>query len=74
MADLTVDLRERGCELLLARVHGPVSATLRANPYRGGATRDLHVFASVRQAYAHALEKVELPREGGESAGPGAGE
>jgi SulP family sulfate permease len=71
MADLTVDLRERGCELLLARVHGPVSATLRANAYRGGATRDLHVFASVRQAYAHALEKMELPREGGESAGPG---
>jgi MFS superfamily sulfate permease-like transporter len=59
IAGLTVDLRERGCELLLARVRTPVLSDLAANPYHEGATRDLRAFTSVRQAHAYALEKLE---------------
>jgi MFS superfamily sulfate permease-like transporter len=55
----------RGCEVLLARVRTPVLAALRANPYRQGATRELLAFPSVRQAYAHAQEKLELRRDEG---------
>ena len=51
LADLTADLCGRGCRLLLARVRSPVLATLRASPYRDGATRDLPSFASVRGAH-----------------------
>jgi SulP family sulfate permease len=65
MADLTVELRERGCEVLLARARGRVLAALRANPYREGATRELPAFPGVRQAYAHAQEKLELRRGDG---------
>jgi high affinity sulfate transporter 1 len=65
MAGLTVDLRERGCELLLARVRTPVMSDLAANPYHQGATRDLRAFPSVRQAHAYALEKLEPRHEGG---------
>jgi high affinity sulfate transporter 1 len=57
MAELITALRGRGCELLLARVREPVLATLRANPYREGATRGLRAFPSVRQAHAYAREK-----------------
>jgi sulfate permease, SulP family len=67
MAELTADLRRRGCELLLARVRGPVLATLRANPYHEAATRELCAFPGVRQAYAYAQEKLDLRREGGET-------
>ncbi|MCW2704235.1 MAG: High affinity sulfate transporter 1, partial [Blastococcus sp.] len=62
IAQLTVDLRGRGCELLLARVRPPVLAALRANPYGQGATRALPAFPSVRQAHAHAEEKLALQR------------
>jgi hypothetical protein len=66
MAELTVDLRERCCELLLARARTPVLAALRTNPYRQGPTRDLPAFPSVRQAHAHAQERLALRRaEGG---------
>jgi MFS superfamily sulfate permease-like transporter len=65
IAELTVGLRARGCEVLLARVREPVLATLRANPYREGATRELHAFPSVRQAYGYAHEALERRREGG---------
>jgi SulP family sulfate permease len=65
MAGLTIELRERGCELLLARVRTPVLAALRANPYRAGATRDLPAFPSVRQAHAHAQGKLGLRRDEG---------
>ena len=65
MAELTLELRERGCELLLARVRAPVLATLRANPYHEGATRDLLAFPSVRQAYAYAHEKLQARRDDG---------
>jgi len=69
MAGLTVDLRKRGCELLLARVRTPVLSDLVANPYHEGATRGLRAFPSVRHAHAYALEKLE-PRheEGGKEA------
>jgi MFS superfamily sulfate permease-like transporter len=66
LAELTLDLRGRGCELLLARVRTLVLATLQANPYRDGATRDLHAFPSVRQAYAYAHKQLELRGEAGE--------
>jgi SulP family sulfate permease len=66
MAELTLELRERGCEMLLARVRAPVLATLRANPYHEGATRDLHAFPSVRQAYTYAHEKLQMRREDGD--------
>jgi SulP family sulfate permease len=59
MAEFTLDMRGRGCELLLARVRKPVLTTLQANPYRDGATRDLHAFPSVRHAYTYAREKLE---------------
>jgi SulP family sulfate permease len=65
MAELTADLRTRGCELLLARAREPVLATLRANPYRDGATRELRAFPGVRQSHAYAQEKLELRPEGG---------
>jgi MFS superfamily sulfate permease-like transporter len=65
MADLTVELRERGCELLVARVRTPVAAILRANPYRDGATRDVRGFPSVRQAHAYTQQQLELGSEGG---------
>ncbi|MFD5428454.1 SulP family inorganic anion transporter [Streptomyces sp. NPDC127084] len=52
LAQLTVDLRARQCELVLARTRGQVLATLRANPYRDGATSRLRVFSTVREAYA----------------------
>lgn len=44
-----------------------MSATLQANPYRDGATRDLHAFPSVRQAYAYAHKQLELRGEAGEN-------
>jgi high affinity sulfate transporter 1 len=65
IAGLTIELRERGCEVLLARVRAPVLAALRTNPYREGATRDLPAFPSVRQAHAHAQQKLELRRAAG---------
>jgi hypothetical protein len=65
MAVLTADLREHGCELLLARIQTPVLATMRANPYRQGATRELRAFPSVHQAHAYAQEELELRRGGG---------
>ncbi|MDT7681516.1 MAG: sulfate permease, SulP family [Pseudonocardiales bacterium] len=75
IAELTLELRERGCEVLLARVRKPVLAPLQANPYHGGATRDLPTFPSVRQAYTHAHEKLQARREDGgkdaQSAAPG---
>ncbi|MER5932450.1 SulP family inorganic anion transporter [Streptomyces sp. NPDC002054] len=52
LAQLTVDLRARSCELVLARPREQVVATLRASPYRDGATRQLRVFSTVREAYA----------------------
>ncbi|MFD4140963.1 SulP family inorganic anion transporter [Streptomyces sp. NPDC058572] len=52
LAQLTVDLRAHRCELVLARPHEQVLTTLRANPYRDGATRELRVFSTVREAYA----------------------
>ncbi|MBB2910638.1 MFS superfamily sulfate permease-like transporter [Streptosporangium becharense] len=51
LAQLTADLRALGCRLVLARVHEPVLAVLRANPYHDGATRNLPVFPGVRQAF-----------------------
>jgi MFS superfamily sulfate permease-like transporter len=63
LAELTVNLRERGCQLLLARVRTPVLEALRANPYRQGATRDLPAFSGVRQAHAHAQQELELRRK-----------
>jgi SulP family sulfate permease len=65
MAAVTVELRGRGCELLLARVRKPVSADLAANPYHEGATRGLRAFPSVRQAYAHAQQNLDPRREAG---------
>jgi MFS superfamily sulfate permease-like transporter len=65
LAELTAELRARGCEMLLARARGPVLTTLRANPYRDGATRELRAFPSVRQAYGYAHEALERRREGG---------
>jgi hypothetical protein len=59
MAEFTLDMRGRGCELLLARVRKPVLTTLQTNPYRDGATRDLHALPSVRHAYTYAREKLE---------------
>ncbi len=56
LADLTAELPGRGCRLILARVRPSVLTTLRANPYRDGATRGLPVFASVRQAHAAARD------------------
>lgn len=52
LAQLTVDLREHHCELALARPRETVLAALRANPCANGATRELRVFATVRDAYA----------------------
>jgi hypothetical protein len=40
-------------------------ATLRANPYRDSATRDLQAFPSVRHAYAYAHEKLQTQSEDG---------
>jgi MFS superfamily sulfate permease-like transporter len=65
IAGLAIELRRRDCEVLLARVRTPVLSALRTNPYRQGATRDLLAFPSVRQAYAHAQEKLELRRDEG---------
>jgi SulP family sulfate permease len=65
MAAVTVELRGRGCELLLARVRKPVLADLAANPYHEGATRGLRAFPSVRQAYAHAQQNLDPRREAG---------
>jgi SulP family sulfate permease len=66
IAALALDLREHGCELLLARVRAPVLTTLRANPYGDGATRDLPAFPSVRHAYAHARDELQTPGDDGE--------
>ncbi|WP_406169087.1 SulP family inorganic anion transporter [Streptomyces sp. NBC_00996] len=52
LAQLTVDLRERHCELVLARPRESVLAVLRANAYASGATRRLRVFPTVGEAYA----------------------
>ncbi|MBJ6638670.1 STAS domain-containing protein [Streptomyces sp. DHE7-1] len=52
LAQLTVDLAERRCELVLARPREAVLATLRASPYSEGATRRLRVFPSVGEAHA----------------------
>ncbi|MEW1635894.1 SulP family inorganic anion transporter [Streptomyces sp. NPDC093801] len=52
LAQLTVDLRARDCELVLARPRDSVLATVRANPYQDGATRKLRTFPTVREAYA----------------------
>ena len=65
MAEFTLDMRGRGCELLLARVRKPVLTTLQANPYRDGATRHLLAFPSVRDAYAYAQEKLQAQSEDG---------
>jgi hypothetical protein len=65
MAEFTLDMRGRGCELLLARVRAPLLATLQTNPYRDGATRDLLAFPSVRDAYAYAHEKLQTQSEDG---------
>jgi MFS superfamily sulfate permease-like transporter len=65
MAEFALDMRGRGCELLLARVRTPVLTTLRTNPYRDGATRDLLAFPSVRDAYAYAHEKLQAQSENG---------
>lgn len=56
LADLTANFQERGCRLLLARVHPPVLAALRTNPYRDGVTRTLPVFPSIQEAHAAAKE------------------
>ena len=56
LAQLTVDLRALGCRLALARVHQPVLALLRANPYRDGATRQLPAFPTVREAFSAVRE------------------
>ncbi|MEU3408557.1 SulP family inorganic anion transporter [Streptomyces sp. NPDC006670] len=60
LAQLTADLREHGSELVLARPRDRVLAALRASPFRDGATRQLRVFSSVREAYAALRE----PKEG----------
>ncbi|MGW7480142.1 sodium-independent anion transporter [Nonomuraea muscovyensis] len=52
LAQLTLDLRALGCRLALARVHEPVLGQIRANPYHAGATRQLPVYPSVREALA----------------------
>ncbi|MGW4689495.1 SulP family inorganic anion transporter [Streptomyces sp. NPDC004244] len=52
LAQLTVDLRARDCELVLARASEQVLATVRASPYQEGATRRLRAFPTVREAYA----------------------
>jgi len=65
MAEFTLDMRGRGCELLLARVRKPVLTTLQTNPYRDGATRDLRAFPSVRQAYAYAHSQLQKRTEEG---------
>ncbi|MFJ9865684.1 SulP family inorganic anion transporter [Streptomyces sp. NPDC101165] len=52
LARLTTDLRDHHCELVLARPRDTVLATLRANPYENGATRQLRAFPTVREAYA----------------------
>ncbi|SDM62669.1 high affinity sulphate transporter 1 [Streptomyces sp. cf386] len=56
LAQLAVDLRGRNCELVVARPREQVLATLRANTYQDGATQQLSVFPTVREAYA-ALRK-----------------
>jgi MFS superfamily sulfate permease-like transporter len=66
IAELTLDLRGHGCELLLARVRTPVLTTLQANPYHDGATHDLHAFPSVRQAYAYAHDELQTPNSDGQ--------
>jgi MFS superfamily sulfate permease-like transporter len=65
IAAITLDLRRHGCELLLARVRTSVLTTLQDNPYHDGATRGLHAFPSVRDAYAHAQEKLQTRDEDG---------
>jgi SulP family sulfate permease len=52
LAQLTIDLRERDCQLVVASPREQVLATLRANPYGDGATGQLPVFSTVREAYA----------------------
>ncbi|MFJ5968377.1 SulP family inorganic anion transporter [Streptomyces sp. NPDC093060] len=52
LARLTADLREHHCELVLACPRETVTATLRANPYEAGATRQLRAFPTVGEAYA----------------------
>jgi hypothetical protein len=61
-AGLTIELRECGCEVLLARGRTPVLAALRTNPYRQGATRELPAFPSIGLAHAHAQQQLELRR------------
>jgi MFS superfamily sulfate permease-like transporter len=57
MAQLTVGLRSHDCRLAVARPRKQVLATLRANPYRDGATQQLRVFPTVREAYAALRER-----------------
>lgn len=59
LAQLTVGLREHGCEFVLARPRERVLAALRASPFREGATQQLRVFSSVREAYAALREPQE---------------
>lgn len=50
-ARLTVDLRDRGCGLAVARARNAVLSALRSNPYEDGATQRLPAFPSVRDAF-----------------------
>ncbi|MDX2391573.1 SulP family inorganic anion transporter [Streptomyces sp. DK15] len=51
LAQLATDLRARDCQLVVARPREQVLTTLRESPYQDGATRQLPVFPSVREAY-----------------------
>lgn len=59
LAQLTADLQQAGCRILLARTRQPVLTLLRRNPYHGGATSDLPDFRSVRQAHDYAHENLK---------------
>jgi high affinity sulfate transporter 1 len=52
LARLTLVLRERGCQLLIARARDTVAQTLHASSYEHGATQNLPTFPGVRDAYA----------------------
>ncbi|MFE3452870.1 SulP family inorganic anion transporter [Nonomuraea sp. NPDC059194] len=52
LAELAAELQALDCRLVLASVHGPVVAVLRANPYHDGATQRLRVFPTVVEAFA----------------------
>ncbi|MER5933491.1 SulP family inorganic anion transporter [Streptomyces sp. NPDC002054] len=57
LAQLAVGLKERDCQLVVARPREQVLATLRANPYQDGVTQQLPVFPTVREAYAALRER-----------------